>query len=366
MAKTGTAWTFLDPNFKRAREQRWHVDLQRQFGANMMVSVAYSGEYTTNLRITRRLAVLPQQYWATGTTRNNTVASNLNSNVTNPFYIGNFASLQTSDPLTYQALASRSFFTSQTIRKYQLLDAFPQMNGLGNALNETGPYGENKAHSLELIFQRRFAQVLTIHGNFTALHERDRDFYNQFDASPRWELSNNGAPYRVAATGIYELPFGKGKPLVRSGIPAAIAGGWQIASAFEWQPGPLLQWGNVSYNGSPNQICSGSRTLDHWFNTSGFVTDPAQQPAAFQAQVFPTLIGSCRADGLNRLDANLQRTFRIKENLSFQLRMDALNLQNRSQFNPPDLNPVNSTFGKVTNNTTSTMRFLLFQGRIRF
>src|SRR5262249_11752235 len=157
MAKTGTAWTFLDPNFNRARVQRSHVDLQRQFGANMMVSVAYSGEYTTDLRITRRLAVLPQQYWATGTTGNNTVASNLNSNVTNPFYIGNFASLQTSDPLTYQALASRT-------------------------LNETGPYGENKAHSLELIFQRRFAQGLTIHGNFTALHERDRDFYNQFDA----------------------------------------------------------------------------------------------------------------------------------------------------------------------------------------
>jgi hypothetical protein len=46
--------------------------------------------------------------------------------------------------------------------------------------------------------------------------------------------------------------------------------------------------------------------------------------------------------------------------------MDALNVENHSQFNPPDLNPVDSTFGKVTNNTSSTMRFLLIQGRIEF
>ena len=46
--------------------------------------------------------------------------------------------------------------------------------------------------------------------------------------------------------------------------------------------------------------------------------------------------------------------------------MDALIIENHSQFNPPDLNPINSTFGKVTNNTSSTMRFLLIQGRIKF
>ena len=56
--------------------------------------------------------------------------------MTNPFYIANFSSLQTSDPVLYQALASRSFFTSPTIRKNQLLRPFSQMNGL----SETGGY----------------------------------------------------------------------------------------------------------------------------------------------------------------------------------------------------------------------------------
>jgi hypothetical protein len=369
MSTAGTGWTFLDPNFKRAREQRWSVDVQRQFGANTVVSVAYWGTWIDNLRITRPLSALPGEYWATGNSRNNAVATNLNQNVPNPFYIGNFASLQTSDPLIYQALASRSFFTSPTIRKYQLLEPFPQMNGASSTtlLYESGPFGEEKAHAIEAVFQRRLSQGFTFTANFTGLYERDRDYYyHPYDSSPSWELSNNGTPYRVAANAIYELPFGPGKMLAKSGIPAAIAGGWQIAMAFEWQPGPLLQWGNVFFNGNINSVCSGPHTINQWFNTAGFVTDPSQQPASFQAQVFPERIGNCRADGLNRTDLNIQRTFRIHERLSFQLRMDALNVANHPQFNPPDLNPTDSTFGKVVDNTSSTMRFLLIQGRIRF
>ena len=73
-----------------------------------------------------------------------------------------------------------------------------------------------------------------------------------------------------------------------------------------------------------------------------------------------------RADGLNRLDANIQRTFKIKEGFSFQLKMDALNAANRSQMDVPNLDPTSTNFGKITSNTSSTMRYLLIQGRIRF
>jgi hypothetical protein len=96
------------------------------------------------------------------------------------------------------------------------------------------------------------------------------------------------------------------------------------------------------------------------------VTAAAQQPAAFQARVFPRRIGNCRADGLNRLDTNIQRTFRIRERLSFQVRFDALNVVNKSQFSNPDVSPTSTNLGKVTGNTTSTNRFLLIQGRLSF
>lgn len=363
VAKAGNGWTFLDPDYKRARQQRWRLDVQHQFGASMVVSFAYAGMSSSDLRITRRVDALPAQYWNTTNVRNDALASNLNQNVPNPYFIGNFASLQASNPTVYPALASRAFFTSPTIRKNQLLRPFSQLN----TLNETGPYGSSKAHSFEAVFQRRFAQGFTLNANFTGLRERDRDYYfNEFDASPSYRQSNNGTPYRLAATGIYELPFGTGKAFAQSGVSNAVLGGWQIAAAYEWQPGPLIDWGNVFYNGDLANITKGERTLDRWFNTDGFVRDSAKVPAAFQARVFPQRLDGLRADGLNRLDTNIQRTFKIRERANFQLRFDALNVANHSQFDAPNTDPTSTNFGKIVTNTSSTMRFLLIQGRIRF
>ena len=363
LALAGNGWTYLDNNFRRARQQRWRFDLQRQFGANMMVSLGYAGTRSDDIRIAKKLDALPQQYWAAGTTRNDAIATNLNQNVTNPFAIGNFPALQSSDLVTYQTLAARAFFSSGTIRKNQLLRPYPQMNGV----SQSGPFGENKTHSLEAFFQRRMTSGFTITASFTGLYERDRDFfYNEFDASPSWRQTNNGVPVRFTATGIYELPFGKGKLFARSGVGNVLLGGWQVSAAYEKQPGPLLDWGNVFYNGDPSNINTGTRTLDRWFNTDGFVKDPRLTPAAFQARVFPQRVDGLRADGLDRLDTNIQRSFKIRESVSFQLRFDALNVMNHSQMDVPNLDPTSTNFGKITSNTSSTMRFLLIQGRIRF
>ena len=46
---------------------------------------------------------------------------------------------------------------------------------------------------------------------------------------------------------IYELPFGRGKPLLKSGVPAYIAGGWQLSGIV-----------NLS-DGSPLSITTGAR-----------------------------------------------------------------------------------------------------------
>ena len=58
LAKTGSGWTFLDPNFPRARQQRWRLDLQRQFGDEMVVSVAYAGMYANHVRLHEKAGLL--------------------------------------------------------------------------------------------------------------------------------------------------------------------------------------------------------------------------------------------------------------------------------------------------------------------
>jgi len=364
LARAGIGWSFYGQSVPRARQQRWRIDLQRQLGADMVVTVGYAGSYSDRIRVSRRLDALPAQYWNTTQERNNALASNLNQNVPNPFYIQNFQDLRISDPIAYQALESRGYFLSPTIPKHMLLRPYPHMNNIA-AVGSTD--GEVKTHSFEAMFQRRFARGFTLHANYTALYERDRNYYhNEFDPLPSWRQTNAGVPHRIAATGIWELPFGRGRAFARSGLASALFGGWQIAGTYEWQPGPLLDWGNVFYYGDLADIRKGKRTLDRWFNTDGFERNPQRAPAAFQARVFPTRVDGVRADGLNRIDANIQRDFRLTERFTLQLRMDALNVANRSQFEPPNRDPISTNFGRVTNNTSSTMRFLLFQARIKF
>jgi hypothetical protein len=239
-----------------------------------------------------------------------------------------------------------------------------------NGLNQLRvPDGEVKAHAMELVLKRRLTNGLMLQANYTALRQRDRDFYyNEFDPLPSWQLSNNGTPHRFAFVGIYELPFGRTKPWLQRGIGNALLGGWQVAWTYEWQPGPYLDFGNLFYTGDLNDIAlnKSERTLDRWFNTDGFERVASKQPAAFHRRVFPTRVSNAKADGLKRLDGNIQRNFRLSEGLTFQLKADAINLINRTQFAAPNLNPTSTDFGRVTANSASTARFILLQARLTF
>lgn len=364
MARAGRGWTFDPFGMRHARQQRWRAGVQRQLGTDMIFEAAYTGSFSDRVGLSQSLSPLPEEFWATGTVRNNTIANNLNANVTNPFNIANFSSLKTTDPLLYQDLTTQSFFTSATIRKNQLLRAFPQMNGL----TSTGaPLGKVRTHALELQFQRRFAQGFNLSASYTYMHARAADFFfDEFNAAPTWRESNEARPHRFIATGIYEFPFGKGRRFLQSGLLSHLAGGFQSSASFEWQPGPLLDWGNIFYYGELSAINSGDRTLDRWFNTDNFERVSTRAPAAFHSRVFPTRIDGLRADSTNQWNINLQRDFRFTERMRFQIRVDALNIQNRTQFAGPNVNPLSTDFGRITSQTNTRNRFLQLQGRFVF
>ncbi|MGH9661425.1 MAG: hypothetical protein ACRD96_22960, partial [Bryobacteraceae bacterium] len=195
---------------------------------------------------------------------------------------------------------------------------------------------------------------------------------NEFNTEPSfWWPSNTARPHRFTATGIYEFPFGKGRAFSHSGILNHVLGGWQIAATYEFQPGPLLGWGNLFYYGDlaafERDATSGSKTLEQWFNTGlRFERNPSALPAAFHVRVFPRFFNGLRADGLNQWNANVLREFRIRERLRFQVRADAINLQNRSQMSGPDLSPTSTNFGRITSQTSSLNRNYQIQARLQF
>jgi hypothetical protein len=369
MYLAGQSFSYSPFNRKHPREQQWRVGVQRQLSPNMSVEVYYWGEWGDRLAVSDKLDPLPAQYWNTTMVRNNTFASNMSQNVSNPFYIGNFASLQTSNPVLYQRMSTLGFFTSTTIQKNQLLRPDPQFS----SLTTSQYYGTAKNNSFQVTFQRRLSKGLNLTANYTY---SDASVYNsiinEYDTGPRqWTPTNTPVPNRVNVTGIYELPFGPRRAFLKSGMLSHVIGNWQVALTYDFQQGPFLSWGNNFYYGDLSTVSQtltqGTKSLNQWFNTSApFERNSANGPASYQARVFPVDITSVRADGLNQWNANLRRDFRLREGMTFEVRMDALNLLNRSQFSGPDNNPFNTTFGQVSSTTSTLNRFYQLQGRIRF
>jgi hypothetical protein len=169
----GTRFQAQNPARVHPRVQRWRVSVQREISRNMAVEIAYNGSRGDRLDRTIRQDYLPEEWWNGSNVRDVTQQNLLNANVTNPFLISNFEPLRTSNPALYNQMAGNSFFTSPTIQRHRLLRPFPHMSS-GDGLDyQTLPLGENRAHSLEISFNRRFANGFTTNVFYTATKFRE-------------------------------------------------------------------------------------------------------------------------------------------------------------------------------------------------
>ena len=217
---------------------------------------------------------------------------------------------------------------------------------------------------------------------------------------PYW-VRGGAVPNRVAATFVYDLPFGKGRQWIHNAIASQVVGGWTLAGTYEYSPGGLLGFGqNVpvgpggtnTYYGDVNQIKIANPTFDHYFNTAGCVASAAAAgpgdtvilpgadqtctqgwekrsaftPGTYQMRTFPVNIDGLRGPGYQQWNASLSRNIKIRERLTFQARLDALNLLNHSFISGPNTTPTSAQFGQITGGAANLNRFIQIQGHIRW
>jgi hypothetical protein len=413
MARVGRGFTFVDRDWKRARQQRWRIGVERELSSNMIIEVAYLGSYTDNItsvntnpgdaQVTRRLDFLPQQYWATGLVPRPSNDAFLNTRVPNPFNISNFQFLQTQNPTLYQDMASNGFFTASTILRSQLLRAFPQMNGLFIAREADATL---KYHHLETSFTRRLSHGIQLIASYQWASSQIRDFFqNEFDARPVYRQNPNYYPHSFRLNGIFELPFGKGhRFLAKGGVFSKLLGGWQAAPVYYLQSGRTYDFPNLIFFGNTRDIMlrKGQQTPDNWFNwrmfpsaTRDFSTTNPQPyrdrirqivpqwfmdaigktfdnvvPSdfaldSFHTRIFPSRFNWLRGARMNQLDINIRRTFLIKEKRQVEFSTDFINAFNHVQYDVPVTNPSSPDFGKVTQQW-NTPRWIQFKMRLVF
>jgi len=147
------------------------------------------------------------------------------------------------------------------------------------------------------------------------------------------------------------LPFGHGRQFALHGPLDQIVGGWRISSIFQWHSGipfsPVIQNGvrDAIDPGLGPSFGAGSQlypdvvgdprvsnpNINQWFNPAAYA-NPAT--GTFGDARRNSLVGP----GFTQVDLSLAKEFRLYERLTLELRADAYNAFNHTNYNNPDAN----------------------------
>lgn len=350
LTNAGRAITFFESNRSHGYVQRWMASVQKQLPGALHTEVGYAGTHGSRLDLTREFNAVPQQYYSTLPYRDAAAINLLGTQVANPFY----------PRLPGTGLAAR------TVARSQLLRPHPQFSGI----TAVEPQASSSYHAAQVRLQRRMRSGFTIQASYTwSKFMEARTFLNAFDALSEHVISDQDRPQRFVASGIWELPFGRGRHFASNwkGLPGQIVSGWQLQAIYQAQSGAPLAFGNILFTGDIHDIVLpiGDRNVARWFNTeAGFEKNSAKQLGA-NVRAFPSRLTGLRGPGLNLWNFSTLRNFRITERVTFQLRGELLNATNHTHLSTPNNSPTSTLFGQITR-SYGWPRAVYFTGKLRF
>jgi hypothetical protein len=355
---------------KASESLYWTFSLQRQLTANTLVEAIYDATVGTHLQTgllninqlpTRYLNQFIDQYGSAGAL--NLLRADINSTLARSAGI----------PIPYPNFTNPAIQLSRTVG--QALRPFPQYQTLATAAVGGGGIGAGNGdksghssyHAMVVRAQRRFSRGLTFEWNYTlAKILTDSDTY--YTSSQAMDHYNRGLEksigqfdqtHALKLSTIWELPFGKSKHFLSSGnFLSRLLGDWRIGAIQIYGGGfPLALSRNNPlpiFNGPSRPLVNsydnwrapiaGSKfdpNVDRYLNRAIF---PAQPNNFGNATRFNPKLRS--RPQLNE-NVSLAKSFRFTESKRVDLRAEAFNLFNRTQFGNPNTNLNAATFGVV-------------------
>jgi len=198
-------------------------------------------------------------------------------------------------------------------------------------------------HALQVKFDRRFSGGFATTTAYTfgkgMGFQTGDDGGLAFYINPRRNYARNDfdRTHTFVQSVVYDLPFGRNKRLLSSGVAAAVLGGWRVSSFltvmsglplyFSASSASLLAPGNTQTPDlvAPVHILHGVGLGNPWFTTSSF--------AAPAANTFGN-VGRNFLTGPNffNLDASIAKSIRFTERFNLELRLEAFGVTNTPQF----------------------------------
>jgi hypothetical protein len=310
------------------------------------------------------------------------------------------------------AFIGTSFYTANTISRWQMSRPFPQFNGT------LIQYGRNDSeihyNSLQVNYNFRFRGGLNLLGNYTLSKQVEvwgfNDPYRSVYQSGLYLLDR---PHVIKLTAIYELPFGQGKRwgAGANGFVKKLISGWEITNFFvdplkgfpsdlpgsvmilrdpattpgggytgkvdwkanqvrEWNPCVLQQRADGSIVPTANSIALGCGSGPDFSNYAWLWTYAGSGQSngpGYAPRYTPLRSGQIRRHHAFQMDASLLKTTNITERLRTQFGVEAFNLLNHNYFGRDQVNqdPNSAAFGSVFPAQVSTQNILPRQIQIR-
>jgi hypothetical protein len=345
----GQSISLFWPDRRPGYTQRWTFDVQHELPKRVLLEVGYIGNRGTGLELAQNLNNTPAQYLSRSPVRDQSTITFLSKQVPNPFF----------------GLTQFSADQPANVARWKLLLPYPEFSNVTTVFSG----GFSWYHALEVRAEKRISNGLTLQGNFawSKFMEATRKL-NPTDAHPTHFVSSVDRPFNFTSSGLYELPFGKGRQFLSAarGPVDQILGGWSLQAIYQKRSGAPLTFGNIIFTGDVHNIplSSSQRSLSQWFNTSAGFNRSSSQQLTFNLRTFPIDLSGVRADGVDNWDVGLFKGFRITERVSFQLRGEASDALNHPQFAAPNTTPTSSLFGRVTKTVASQQRVITIGGKL--
>jgi hypothetical protein len=214
----------------------WNLEIQHQVATDLIATVGYIGNHSTDLNSNLlNPNNMPTQYFG------------LADALYQPF-AGNSAGIQAPFPEFLQNWGGNPQL-QQALRPFPQYDFIDQGCCLENV-------GMSSFNALVSSLQRHFHQGLNLQASYTLAHT----FTDADSALPNvgqrvvqdMHVENLHLEKAVSwldlrhtfvFSGLYELPFGKGKPHLTHGILSQVAGGWELGTVERMQSGQPLSFG---------------------------------------------------------------------------------------------------------------------------
>jgi len=338
--------------------QEYSLEAQRQAPAGLVFTLGVLGSHSLHL-----------------------IENGLNIDQLNPSYfpLGSALTQSVANPL-YNNGGVGTLGTA-TVSRAQLLLPFPQYTSVTLANSDAGA-----AYYYSVYFraERRFRNGLALLASYTwSRFQTDllgwttngaaevvsiTGAQNAYNTKAEWSLATQDAPNRFTAGATYELPFGKGKPFLKSNrILTLLAGGWSANAIGILQTGfPLsvTQPNNNSVIGasfqrpnatgvSPETSGSTDERINGWLNPAAF----SQAPLFTFGNIARFL--TVRGPALFNWDASVFKAISFRERIKAQFRAEAFNATNRPYFGNPNTSFTNNQFGVISSQINNARQIQL-------